>query len=87
MITLTPLPDEWLTKQLKRIRREVMTKKPSYEEDWLKAQYSGSQAQDACIFALFTVVGIASSCCNPPLSLQETKDLLETVWYENITDN
>lgn len=52
------------------------------EEDWLVAKYADKGAKDACTLAMAAVIHIAKECCAHPLSLEETQDLLETVWYE-----
>jgi len=56
-------------------------------EDWLLAQYEGKATKDACILAMNTVLHIARDCCDPPLSLGETKELMEMVWYEMDEEN
>ncbi len=52
------------------------------EDDWLLTEYRGRETKDASILALYTIIHLAKECCNPPLSLEETKELLEIVWYE-----
>ena len=59
-----------------------MEEQKAPEEDWLDTERVRGGTHEACMLAMTTVVQIASCCCRPPLSLEETKELLEVVWYE-----
>lgn len=52
------------------------------ENDWLTTGYSSAQSEHAFLLTASALVQIAKECCNPPLSLDDTKEILENVWYE-----
>ena len=52
------------------------------EEDWLLTEQLQRGTHEACMLAMTTVVEIAIGCCRPSLSLNETTELLEAIWYE-----
>ena len=49
-------------------------------KDWLIEDYTSNQAKDAVLLSMTALIQIAQECCNPPLSLEDAKDLMETVW-------
>jgi len=54
------------------------------DDDWLISDYTSNQAKDALLYSMQSLIQIARECCNPPLDIDETQELLEMVWFENL---